>query len=161
MDVNELVEAERTPALDAARAEMTEIATNPSNPRYAGYQRGDPQVSAYIDGLYKQAVPDAAPVRLKTESVSVGPVEPQPGETPEAAAIRTRNDVILAPLKQEWGPLYERRFAAAQAVMGTLFEGRGEVLDDLGEIVRITYGPKGEAAVLKLFAELEDIKQGG
>lgn len=46
------------PALDAARAEMTEIATNPAHPKYAGYQRGDPQVSAYLDALYKKAVPD-------------------------------------------------------------------------------------------------------
>jgi len=43
------------PALDAARAELKDIATNPNNPRHAGYQRNDSQVSAYLDGLYKKA----------------------------------------------------------------------------------------------------------
>ena len=69
--------------------------------------------------------------------------------------------MILAPLKQEWGSDYETRFAATRATAGTLFEGKGEIFADLGTIVRMEYGPKGEAAVLKLFAELEDIKQGG
>ena len=34
-----------SPALEAARAELREIATNPNNPRYAGYHTGDPDVS--------------------------------------------------------------------------------------------------------------------
>ena len=37
-------------------------------------------------------------------------------------------------------------------------EGRGEVLDELGTIVRMTYGPKDETVALRLLAELEHIK---
>jgi hypothetical protein len=93
--------------------------------------------------------------------VSLGPVEPQEGETPGEAEVRQRNDVILAPLKQEWGPDYETRFAQARATAGTLFADRPEMLDELGTIVRMQYGPKGEAAALKFFAELETLKYGG
>ena len=59
-----------SPALDAARAEMTEIATNPQNPRHAGYQRGEKQVMDYLDGRYKQAIPENKPVEIRNESVS-------------------------------------------------------------------------------------------
>ena len=51
------LEAPDTPALDAARTEFTDIATNPANPRHNGYQRGDPQVSTYLDNLYKKTLP--------------------------------------------------------------------------------------------------------
>jgi hypothetical protein len=148
-----------TPALDAARAEMTDIATNPQNPRHAGYHRGDKQVMDYIDAGYKKAIPENKPVSFARESVSLGPVEPQEGETPDAAAVRQRNEVILAPLKQEWGPDYERRFAALQGELRPMFEDRWEVLDDLGEYVRSEYGPRGETAALEFFAKLADIRR--
>lgn len=162
-------ESPNTPALNTARAELTDIATNPENPRHLGYGKGDPQVMQYLDSLYKKAAPGTGGSPMPpssvhiggTDSLSLGPADPQPGETPEEAEIRTRNEVILAPLKQEWGPHYETRFAAARATAGTLFEGQGEMLDTLGAIVRMEYGPKGEAAALKFFAELHDLKHGG
>ncbi|MHB8510227.1 MAG: hypothetical protein ACYDGR_16550 [Candidatus Dormibacteria bacterium] len=178
-------ESPNTPALNAARAEMTDIATNHENPRYTGYQKGDPQVMQYLDELYKKAAPGPAPAsgippvrRIVadvstvappppsvhiggTESLTLGPADPQPGETPEEAEIRARNEVILAPLKQEWGADYDRRYESAVAGARTLFEGRGEVLDELGSIVRVQYGPSGERAALRFLAELEHIKQGG
>jgi hypothetical protein len=150
-----------SPALDAARAEATDIATNPQNPRHAGYHRGDPQVSTYLDGIYKKAIPENKPVSFTRGSVSLGPVEPQPGETPEEAADRQRNEVIVAPLKQAWGPTYEARMATVPGTVNTLFEDMGEVYHELGARVREHFGPKGEAATLKYFAELHDIKQGG
>jgi hypothetical protein len=150
-----------TPALTAAREEYAKIMSDTTHPMHAGFHRSDPAVLAHIDNLYTDAVPDHKPVPLATESVSLGPVEPQPGETPDEAEVRQRNEVILAPLKQEWGPHYEQRFAAALVGVRTVFEGQGEMLDHLGERIRMTYGPKGEAAVLKLFAELETIRNGG
>ena len=37
--------ASSNPALDAARAEFTDIATNPQHSRHAGYQRGERELS--------------------------------------------------------------------------------------------------------------------
>jgi hypothetical protein len=149
------------PGLDAARAELTDIATNPENPRYAGYQRGDKQVMDHLDAVYRKAAPHSKPVSLGEYGLSIGPAEPMEGETPEQAEVRQRNDVILAPLKQEWGADFDSRYAQARATACTLFENRTEMLDELGTIVRMQYGPKGEAATLKYFAHLEAIKQGG
>jgi hypothetical protein len=56
------VESETTPnpALDSARAELRDIATNQQNPRHAGYHRGDSQVSAYIDAVIASFLPTGA-----------------------------------------------------------------------------------------------------
>jgi hypothetical protein len=148
-----------SPKAQAVEKEYADIMSNPQNPRHAGLHQGDPAVSAYIDNLYKRAYPNSAPIQLgEPERVAVEPLAPQPGETPDAAETRLQNEVILSPLRQEWGPNFDTRVEAAKAVMGELFAGRGEVLDDLGRLVRMTYGPKGEAAVLQLFAELGDLK---
>ena len=147
------------PAGLQAREELAKIMSDPAHPMHAGYKRNEKPVQDHLDAIYKKAY-GTAPVEIGGgESITIGgPVEPQPGETAEDAEVRARNEVILAPLKQEWGPNYDRRFAAAQVGLRTLFEGQGEMLDHLGERIRLVYGPKGEAAVLKLFAELEDIK---
>lgn len=40
---------------EQVKAELVDISTNDKNPRHAGYLRGDPEVHAYIDALYKKA----------------------------------------------------------------------------------------------------------
>jgi hypothetical protein len=83
------------PALDAARAELTDIATNPANPRHAAYQRGDKQVSEYLDGLYKRAVPDTAAPATPTDPASGRDTEPAPTLTAEDRIAQAEVETML------------------------------------------------------------------
>ena len=152
------------PAGLQAREEYAKVLSDPTHPMYEPFKRRDPAAEAYIDGLYKNAHPTTPSHR--PESVSIGgPVPTQPGETPEQAADRARNEVILSPLKTDWGPQFETRFSGVRAVAQQLFggEGWGEVLDDLGATIRMQYGPAGETAALRFLNALAEIKtkQGG
>ncbi|TKB72528.1 MAG: hypothetical protein E8D46_13030 [Nitrospira sp.] len=142
-----------------AREEYAKIMSDPTHPMFEPFKRRDPAAEAYIDGLYKNAYP--ATLSHTPESVSIGgPVPTQPGETEEQAADRTRNDLILAPLRQDWGSAYDARMSGAGLAARALFgaEGWGEVFEDLGATIRQHYGPAGETAALRFLDALADIK---
>ena len=111
------------PALDAARAALNDIATNPNNPRHAGYQRGDAQVSAYLDQLYKNAVPADAPVG-GAESASAGGPDEVPTVSPEDAQMD-------AELRDELGDGYAQHMDAARGGVYRLTQRLGGEVDDL------------------------------
>lgn len=117
------VQEPSAPALDAARAELKDIATNPNNPRHAGYHRGDPQVSAYLDCLYKKAVPESAPVALD-HGLSAGGPDDTPTLSPEDASA-------VAALRAEWGGDYATYMADAQFGVSRLTRTLGGEIDDL------------------------------
>ncbi|HSL05550.1 MAG TPA: hypothetical protein VK901_18645 [Nitrospiraceae bacterium] len=143
---------------EEARAEYSKVMNDPAHPLFEDFKRGGTRSNEYVNALYRKMA-ERAPVPIKTESLSLGPVEPQEGETPDAAASRARNEVILGPLWAQWGPDYERRFAALQGELRPMFEDRWEALDDLGEYVRSEYGPRGETAALEFFDKLADIRR--
>jgi hypothetical protein len=135
------------PALDAARAEMTEIATNPAHPKYAGYQRGDQQVSAYLDALYKKAVPDTVTARTP------------PGETPEQDAM-TREDRVAQTevdtmLRQTLGDSYDGEMANMRIAGSHLFASPSgqRVLSELAPLVS-ELSPLAEVRAIRFLAEL-------
>ena len=151
-------DAAPTPAGLQAREEYGKVLSDSTHKHYEGLKRGDKHANEYVDGLYKNAYPTT--LSHTPESVSIGgPVPTQPGETPEHAEIRARNEVILTPLRQEWGPHYEARFSGVRATAQQLFggEGWGEVFDDLGATIRQHYGPAGETAALRFLDALANI----
>lgn len=152
-------DATPTPAGLQAREEYAKVMSDPTHPMFEPFRRRDPTAETYIDNLYKHAYPST--VSHNAESISIGgPVPTQPGETSEDAEIRARNEVILSPLKTEWGPHFEAHMSGVRAVARDLFggEGWGEVFDDLGATIRMQYGPAGETAALRFLAALAEHK---
>jgi hypothetical protein len=101
-----------------------------------------------------------------SDGLQAGPPETQPEETPEAAEARARNEVILAPLREEWGGEFDTRYAMAGAEARALFTAedgsiQGQLFEDLGTRIRANYGPKGDTLALKFLADLAKIKKGG
>jgi hypothetical protein len=157
--------APSNPAGLAAREEYAKVLSDPKHPHYEGLRRRDPKAEAYVNDLYRKAYPGTTPVESEEglSFTSGGPIDLQPGETPEEAEIRARNEVILSPLKAEWGPRFEERLSEVRTSMWGLFESYPVILDDLGEKIRLQYGPAGETAALRFCDALADIKrqQGG
>jgi hypothetical protein len=140
---------------EVARAEVAKILSDATHPMHPGLMRGDPAVDRHLDAIYKKAYP-GTDVSLREKASIGGPVSTQPGETHDLAADRERNEVILSPLKTEWGPHFEARMSGCRAVARELFggEGWGEVFDDLGTAIRMHYGPAGKTAALRFLNEL-------
>ena len=147
------IESPSTPALDAARAEMTDIATNPENPRHAAYHRGDSAVSAYIDGLYKHAVPKHAKVEIGNESVSVA--------TDFSEDAQAQAEVETA-LRAELGDSYDTTMTEMASGAKYLFDGEEGQHALTSLAYRLTgLGPKAEALGIKFLADLSKLQQGG
>ncbi|TKB91784.1 MAG: hypothetical protein E8D41_09930 [Nitrospira sp.] len=120
-----LFTASGNPALDTARAEFQDIATNTTNPRYAGYQRGDRAVSDYLDGLYKKALPDSSPVTIQEGvSVKTGGADDEPVLSPDDARA-------MEALRHEWGGEAAAHWADAQVGISRLTRTLGGEVDDL------------------------------
>lgn len=143
-----------SPALDAARAEVTEIATNSQHPMHAGYQRGDTRVSAYIDGIYKKAIPENKPVEIgKRESASVS--TDFSGDAEAQAEIETA-------LRAELGDTYDTTMSAMASGAKFLFDGEEGQQALTALSYRLTgLGPKAEALGIKFLADLSKLQQGG
>jgi hypothetical protein len=142
-----------TPALDAARAECTDIATNPQNPRHAGYWRGEKQVMDYLDGRYRPAVPENKPVEVRNESVSA--------TTDFSEDTQAHADVEIA-LRQEFGDSYYTVMQDMTNGAQYLFnsdEGRSALTVLSDRIAGL--GPKAEALGIKFLADLSKLQQGG
>ncbi len=135
-------------AREAVRAEVGKIMAEPRWGR-------DKALEARVDELYKTLGSGQVVI---TDGLVVGPAEPQPDETPEDAEHRERNEVILAPLREEWGAEFDARdlFGAHE-----WSHPPAEVFADIGSRIRMNYGPKGETAALRFLAELAKIKRGG
>lgn len=146
-----------TPAAEAVRAEMNDIMTNKANPLHAGYWAKGAKVLEQIDQKYA-GVYGSGKVTLG-EGLSVGGEAPQEGETPEAAEARARNEVILQPLRQEWGEQFEANFAGARAEARELFADHADLFDELGARIREA-GPKAEALAVRFLADLGKLRKG-
>lgn len=148
------------PARDAATAELTDIATNPANPRHAGYHRNDPQVSAYLDALYKKALP---------ETPAQGtPPEPPTGGTDQATTMTPEDRVAQAEvesmLRQTLGHDYDHTMSNMRIGAQHLFASPdgAKALAGLSELIT-ALGPLAQVRGIRFLAELGQLKkqQGG
>lgn len=119
--------APSNPALAAARAEQTEIATNPQHPKYAGYHRGDKGVSDYLDGLYKKAFPESTAI-APDQGLSAGGPDDVPTLSPEDARA-------VEELRSEWGEHYEAHLDDVRFGSSRLARVLGGEIDDLSAAV--------------------------
>ena len=148
------------PALDAARAEMTEIATNPAHPKYAGYQRGDSVVSAYLDALYRKAVPDTQTQRPLAD--------PAPHRDTEQDAMSTQEDLegrhaateIETTLRNALGDEHDAIMQSMRLASSHLFAsptGR-QALGEWSELFA-NLGPLAEVRAVRFLGELGQLIQ--
>lgn len=151
-----------SPALEAARAELREIATNPNNPRYAGYHKGDPDVSKYLDGLYQRAVPPtASPVNLDQGlSVTTSALERQSAQGEPGLNTLSREERVVASdvqmmLRQTLGDEYDTEMRDMGVAARHLFGGEGgrAALDVLANAIS-QLGPLAEVRGIRYLAEL-------
>lgn len=153
---------EMTP--EGVRAEVGRVMGDAAHPHHAGWTRGDQPAKDYVQGLYEKL--HGKGTVAVGEGLSIGgPATPQEGQSPESAEEAKRNEVILAPLKSEWGPNFEANFAAARGEARELFTGEDgvvqpQVFEDLGSRIRTLYGPKGEALAIKFLADLGKLRRG-
>jgi hypothetical protein len=141
-----------TPALQTARAEMTDIATNKDHKMYAGYHRGDKAVMAHIDELYTKAVPPAPPVPSLTDR------PPEPREQDHGATTaedRVAQTEVETMLQQIMGDDYESEMRDMRIGAGHLFsspEG-AQALTALSALIT-QLGPLEEVRGIRYLAEL-------
>lgn len=156
-------EPAHTQAAEALRADVGRAMTDPTHPGHAAFKAGPEAWAAYLDPKYKVVYGDGT-VTLG-EGLRAGGETPREGETPEEADARARNEVILAPLRQEWAGEFEANFAAARTEARELFAAEDgtvqpQVFEDLGTKIRTLYGPKGEALAIKFLADLGKLRKG-
>jgi hypothetical protein len=147
------------PALDAARAEMTEIATNPAHPKYDGYQRGDKTVSDYLDGLYKKAVPEIPAQRTPTELAPRREPE-QDAMTQEAREDRIAAGAVDTMLRDTLGHEYDSTMQSMRLASSHLFQsptGR-QALGEWSELFA-NLGPLAEVRAIRFLGELGQLIQ--
>jgi hypothetical protein len=142
-----------TPALTSARQEYEKVISDPTHPHYDGLRRGDKTASDYVDGLYRNAVPNPAPVEIRNESVSATT------DFSEDAAAQAETE---AGLRAEFGETYDTVMREMGAGAKFLFDG------DEGQqaLTALSYrltglGPKAEALGIKFLADLSKLQQGG
>lgn len=144
--------SEDTPALVAARAEHREIATNPENPRHAGYQRGDAQVSAYLDQLYRKAVPQTPATQTDPAPIQ----EPALNDmTLEDRVAQTEVEMML---RQTLGDSYDSTMREMGVGARHLFstpEGV-KILETLSPLIT-DLGPLAQVRSIRFLAELGEL----
>ena len=130
----------QNPALDAARDEAKDIATNTENPRHQGYLRGDKTVSDYIDGLYQKSVPSGeGKLEINEEGISTLDV---------VQGNQDGREQTITELKTAWGGDYEQNFQLAQQTARDLFPtGQEERFERVAAAVSEVIG---EAEAIKL-----------
>ena len=140
------------PALDAARAELKDIATNPDNPRYAGYQRGNAQVSAYLDGLYKKACPETPPPDTPTTPASLREPEQDNTMTLEDRAAQTEVEEML---RRSFGDDFDTQMRDMRVGGGYLFGTKEQqtILETLSQLIT-DLGPLAQVRGIRFLAEI-------
>ncbi|MDA2910414.1 hypothetical protein MYX04_05740 [Nitrospiraceae bacterium AH_259_D15_M11_P09] len=153
-------EPDSSPAGNALREEVGLIMADPEWGR-------NKALEAKVDKLYKDKYGEGK-VDL-SEGLTVGGLdeEQHPGSTedagvasPEEAEARARSDVILAPLRDEWGEQYETNFALARGEACELFIGHEGIFKEVADRIA-ECGPKGETVALKFLAELAQLRKEG
>ena len=151
-----------SPVLEAARAELREIVTNPNNSRYAGYHKGDPDVSKYLDGLYRRAVPPTASPRTLDQGLSVTTsdlerqsAQGEPGLTALSREERVASSEVQTMLRQTLGDEYDTEMRDMGVGAKHLFGGEGgkAALDVLASTIS-ELGPLAEVRGIRYLAEL-------
>ncbi len=130
-------------AHQTAKAELSDIMSNPQNPHYQGWKRGDKATLDHVDRLYGrippgEPVPISDGVELHTEFPRPAPdpvakldtPDALPGETPEET--ENRREVVTA-LRQEWGGDYEANMALAQRTAADIFKGREGIIKQVAQ----------------------------
>ena len=129
----------QNPALDAARNEAKDIATNTENPRHQAYIRGDKAVSSYIDELYQRAVTGNGKVEINEDGISTLEI---------VQGTDKAGEQTIATLKTEWGADYEQNFQLARETARALFPpGQEERFERVAAAVSMELG---EAEAIKL-----------
>jgi len=149
---------------EGVRAEVGRVMSDPTHQHYADWNRGGKQAQDYVHGLYER-LHGKGTVEIG-ESLRVGGEVSGSGEITENADETARNELILAPLRQEWGTEFDTTLAAAQVEARQLFSSEDGSLQadqfaDLGSRIRMQYGTKGETLALKFLADLGRIRKGG
>ena len=129
----------QNPALDVARAEAKDVATNPDNPRHEAYKRGDRSVNEYLDGLYAKAVTGDGKIEINEDGISTLDV---------VQGTDKGGEQTIATLKKEWGESFEGNFQLAKATARELFpQGQEAKFEDVAAAVTDVIG---EAEAIKL-----------
>ena len=157
-------EPNHTPAADALREEVGRIMADPQWGR-------NPALEIKVEQLYKDRY--AGPKIDLDEGLTVAGLDEgkRPGSTEDAGAAspedaeaqaeaQARSDVILAPLRDEWGEQYEANFALARAEACELFIGHEGIFKEVADRIA-ECGPKGETVAVKFLAELAQLRKGG
>jgi len=127
------------PALEQARNEAKDIATNTENPRHQGYLRGDKAVSDHIDSLYQRGVIGEGKVEIGEDGIVVEDIVSGNQEVQEET---------IATLKAEWGENFEGNFQLARETARHLFPtGQEERFERVAAAVSEVIG---EAEAIKL-----------
>ncbi len=139
----------QNPALDAARNEAKDIATNTENPMHQGYLRGDKAVSNHIDGLYRKAVPSGGgQVEIGTDGISTLDI---------VSGNQEAQEETIATLKKEWGENFEGNFQLARETARHLFPtGQEERFERVAAAVSEVIG---EAEAIKLLHSIGKRKE--
>jgi hypothetical protein len=144
--------ASGNPALEAAKAELTDIATNPSNPRHAGYHRNDPQVSAYLDTLYKKALPETPAQGTPPAPAPLREPDQAPTMTPEDRVAQAEVETML---QRTLGADYDSTMSDMRIGASHLFAGPdgANALAPLAELIT-ALGPLAQVRGIRFLADL-------
>lgn len=132
-----MAENETTPAAEALRAEVRDIATNPSNPRHVGYTRNDPQVAAYLGQRYAEVYGSGAVDVSSGVDVQGSGQGPGAPESAHAASAALESDPmfqseVAEALRQRFGDGYAGTLEGIRATGEQLVHAAGDKgFDDL------------------------------
>ena len=110
---------------EQAREEYAKVMSDPTHPHFDGLRRNSKEANAYVDGLYKKALPDSSPVTIQEGvSVTTGGPDDEPVLSPDDARA-------MEALRHEWGGDAAAHWADAQVGISRLTRTLGGEVDDL------------------------------
>jgi hypothetical protein len=147
------------PALDAAKAELTKMISDPTHPDHLGYLRNDPQVRAKIAAMYKTAVPETTAPGTPPAATPGREPDQAPTMTLEDRAARTEADAMV---REALGPTYEADIADVE------HELRYLTSDEQGQRAYQVFasrigglGPRADVLTVKYLRDLRKLRKGG
>ncbi len=157
-------EPDSSSAGDAVREQVAQIMADPQWGRNKALETKVEQLYKDRYGEGKIDLDEGLTVAGLDEGKRPGSTEDAEAVSPEdaeaQAEARARSDVILAPLRDEWGEQYEANFALARAEACELFIGHEGIFKEVADRIA-ECGPKGETVALKFLAELAQLRKGG